>query len=78
MLQMRRPGWQKHKVAPEGKGLAARIAALWASLWSITEIDTRPLLLGFSLCAGVIVYFSRKTEPLIWPCVVATIIAGAF
>jgi competence protein ComEC len=29
MLQMRRPGWQKHKVAPEGKGLAQAIAALW-------------------------------------------------
>ena len=78
MQKLRRPGWQKHKVAAEGKGLAPAIAAVWGSLWSIAEIDSRPLLLGFSLCAGVIVYFSRKTEPLIWPCVVATIIAGAF
>ncbi|KCZ87749.1 ComEC/Rec2 family competence protein [Hyphomonas jannaschiana] len=78
MLQFRRPGWQKHKVAAEGKGLAPAIAAVWGSLWSIAEIDSRPLLLGFSLCGGVIVYFSLSNEPLIWPCLLATIGAGFF
>ncbi|KCZ83574.1 ComEC/Rec2-like protein [Hyphomonas adhaerens MHS-3] len=77
MQKLRRPGWQKHKVGPEGKRLGPAIAALWDSLWSITEIDSRPLLLGFSLCAGVIVYFSQSAEPLVWPCVAATIAAGA-
>ena len=76
MLQSRRPGWQKHKVAAEGKGLAPAIAAVWGSLWSIAEIDSRPLLLGFSLCGGVIVYFTLSNEPLIWPCFIATFVAG--
>ncbi len=77
MQKLRRPGWQKHKVGPEGKRLGPAIAALWDSLWSITEIDSRPLLLGFSLCAGVIVYFSQASEPLVWPCIAATITVGA-
>lgn len=76
MQKVRRPGWQKHKVAPEGKRLAPAIAAVWGSLWSITEIDSRPLLLGFSLCAGVIAYFAQSAEPLVWPCIAATIAAG--
>jgi hypothetical protein len=67
MLWERRPGWQKHKVATEGKGLAPAIAAAWDSLWSIAAIDSRPLLLGFSLCAGVVVYFSLSTEPSLYP-----------
>jgi competence protein ComEC len=75
MLQLRRPGWQKHKVAPEGKGLAPAIAALWGSLWSIAEIDTRPLLLGFSLCVGAIGYFSMPAEPVLWHCVIVTLAA---
>nr|WP_321441085.1 ComEC/Rec2 family competence protein [uncultured Hyphomonas sp.] len=78
MLQFRRPGWQKHKVAAEGKGLAPAIAAVWRSLWSIAEIDSRPLLLGFSLCGGVIAYFSLSNEPLIWPCLIAAFVAGVF
>ena len=61
MLQFRRPGWQKHKVAAEGKGLAPAIAAVWGSLWPIAEIDSRPLLFGFSLCGGVIVCFLNQT-----------------
>ena len=76
MLQFRRPGWQKHKVAAEGKRLGPAIAALWGSLWSIAEIDSRPLLLGFSLCGGVIVYFAQSSEPLIWQCLLATFAAG--
>ncbi|MEZ6000687.1 ComEC/Rec2 family competence protein [Hyphomonas sp.] len=77
MLQLRRPGWQKHKVAPEGKGLAPAIAAMWASLWSIAEIDTRPLLLGFSLCAGVVAYFSLMIEPVLWHCFLITLAVSA-
>lgn len=77
MLQFRRPGWQKHKVAPEGKGLAARIAARWASLWSITVIDTRPLLLGFALCAGVITCFAQPAEPALLACIAVTLAIGA-
>ena len=77
MLQLRRPGWQKHKVAPEGKRLGPAIAALSGSLWSITEIDTRPLLLGFSLCVGVIVYFSMPFEPVLWQCLAAATAVGA-
>lgn len=76
MLRLRRPGWHKHKVAPEGKGAAHRIAAFWYNLWSITAIDTRPMLLGFSLCAGVLVYFAVPAEPALLPCFAATISAG--
>ncbi len=78
MLQMRRPGWEKHKVAPEGKGLAPAIAAVWTSLWSIAAIDSRPLLFAFSLCAGVVVYFSQQNEPAMGICLLATISAGIF
>lgn len=76
MLWERRPGWQKHKVATEGKGLAPAIAAAWDSLWSIAAIDSRPLLLGFSLCAGVMVYFSQPTEPPLYPCLLITAVAA--
>jgi competence protein ComEC len=76
MLWERRPGWQKHKVATEGKGLAPAIAAAWDSLWSIAAIDSRPLLLGFSLCAGVVVYFSQSTEPPLYPCLLITAVAA--
>ena len=63
MLRVRRPGWQKHKVAAEGKGAADAIAATWHSLWSIAAIDTRPMLFGFALCAGAVTYFSQPVEP---------------
>ena len=76
MLWERRPGWQKHKVATEGKGLAPAIAAAWDSLWSIAAIDSRPLLLGFSLCAGVVVYFSQSTEPPLYPWLLITAVAA--
>lgn len=68
MLWERRPGWQKHKVATEGKRLAPAIAAAWESLWSIAAIDARPLLLGFSLCAGVVAYVSELAEPPLSSC----------
>jgi len=72
MLWSRRPGWQKHKVAAEGKGAAPAIAALWGSLWSIAGIDTRPLLLGFALCVGAALYFGQPSEPDLLPCALAT------
>ena len=77
MLQLRRPGWQKHKVASEGKGAAPAIAAAWRGLWSIGTIDTRPMLFGFALCAGVVVYFAEPAEPPLWPCIAVTIAVGA-
>ena len=72
MLWARRPGWQKHKVAPDGKGLAPAIAAAWASLWSIAGIDTRPMLFGFAVCAGAVAYFIQPSEPALLTCIAAT------
>ena len=77
MLWSRRPGWQKHKVAAEGKGAAPAIAALWGSLWSVAAIDTRPLLFGFSLCAGAVLYFGQQSEPPLMPCLLTTVGAAA-
>lgn len=77
MLWARRPGWQKHKVASEGKGLAPAIAAAWDSLWSIAAIDSRPLMFGFALCGGVVAYFAQTQEPPLWLCVSATAVAGS-
>ena len=76
MLRLRRPGWQKHKVAPEGKGAARRIAAFWHNLWSIAAIDSRPILFGFALCAGAVAYFAVPSEPPLFPALAVTVTAG--
>ena len=57
------PDVQKHELSEIRKSLLSPTENRGRRIWSLAEIDARPIVLAFSMCAGAVAYFSLAHEP---------------